>query len=352
MLFFRNPTQLHITRYSLRSMIHQEHTCQNHHSMKIAPLQVRTDTDMQNYLKRIRVSEKRVSSWAFQMKRIPCHIKKYHAGNRIRGSLTLEAALVFPLFVFLCVILLIPMRMMNWQRQIQAAVETVGEEISQYAYSAWLLGKEREGQMDESRDELAPDGMKDIFGFAAQAGIEAMVLGRIDKKWVRDVSFMRTAIENDMVHIVMTYRMPLPFSVFRIDSIKAEAVCVRRLWTGAEGNRKGNLLPGEDEMEEMVYVGRNSTRYHRNRNCHYLFNDLKRVQAGEMDGLRNQEGKRYYPCPSCKAADSKGPFFIMPWGTRYHSTGQCGAIRAYVQTVPLSEVEHLGECSYCGRGSK
>ena len=95
MLFFRNPTQLHITRYSLRSMIHQEHTCQNHHSMKIAPLQVRTDTDMQNYLKRIRVSEKRVSSWAFQMKRIPCHIKKYHAGNRIRGSLTLEAALVF-----------------------------------------------------------------------------------------------------------------------------------------------------------------------------------------------------------------------------------------------------------------
>ena len=109
------------------------------------------------------------------MKRIPCHIKKYHAGNRIRGSLTLEAALVFPLFVFLCVILLIPMRMMDRQRQIQAAVETVGEEISQYAYSAWLLGKGREGQMDESRDELAPDGMKDIFGFAAQAGIEAMV---------------------------------------------------------------------------------------------------------------------------------------------------------------------------------
>lgn len=155
MLFFRNPIQLHITRYSLRLMIHQEHTCQNHHSMKIAPLQVRTDTDMQNHLKRIRVSEKRVSSWAFQMKRIPCHIKKYHAGNRIRGSLTLEAALVFPLFVFLCVILLIPMRMMDRQRQIQAAVETVGEEISQYAYSAWLLGKGREGQMDESRDELA-----------------------------------------------------------------------------------------------------------------------------------------------------------------------------------------------------
>ena len=47
-----------------------------------------------------------------------------------------------------------------------------GEEISQYAYSAWLLGKEREGQMDESRDELAPDGMKDIFGFASRLGLK------------------------------------------------------------------------------------------------------------------------------------------------------------------------------------
>ena len=145
MLFFRNPTQLHITRYSLRSMIHQEHTCQNHHSMKIAPLQVRTDTDMQNYLKRIRVSEKRVSSWAFQMKRIPCHIKKYHAGNRIRGSLTLEAALVFPLFVFLCVILLIPMRMMDRQRQIQAAVETVGGRNQPVCIQRLAFGKGKRG---------------------------------------------------------------------------------------------------------------------------------------------------------------------------------------------------------------
>lgn len=352
MLFFRNPIQLHIIHHSLRSMIHQEHTCQNNHSMKIAPLQVRTNTDRQNHSERIRISGKRVSSWAFQMKQIPEHTKKYHAGNKSRGSLTLEAALVFPLFVFLCTVLLIPMRMMDRQRQIQAAVEAVGEKVSQYAYSACLLGKGDEEQMDESREE--PDGgdMKDIFGFASQAGIEAMVLRQIDKKWIRDVSFMGTAVENDMVHIVMAYRMPLPFSVFSMDSVKAEAVCVRRLWTGAEGNRKGNLLPGEEEKEEMVYIGRNSTRYHRNRNCHYLFNDLKQVQKGEMDGLRNQEGKRYYPCPSCGAADSKGPFFVMPWGTRYHSTGQCRAIRAYVRTVPLREVTYLGECSYCGRERK
>lgn len=350
MLFFRNSIQFHIIHHSLISMIHWKHTCQNNHSMKIAPLQVRTTTDMQKNSKRIRISEKRVSSWAFQMKRIPGDTKKQYADNKRRGSLTLEAALVFPLFVFFCVTLLIPMRIMDRQRQIQAAVESAGKEISQYAYGAYLWEQGKEGQMDESRDEPAENGMGDIFGGVSLAGITAMVLEKIDKKWVKDISFAGTAVEDDMVRIVMTYRMPLPFSVFRMDSVGAEAVCVRRLWTGAEGNREGDFLPEGEEKEEMVYIGRNSARYHRDRKCHYLFNDLRQVQAGEIDGLRNQEGKRYYPCPSCGAADSEGPFFVMPWGTRYHSTGQCGAIRAYVQAVPLSQVKHLGECSYCGGG--
>ena len=38
------------------------------------------------------------------------------------------------LFLFLCVCLMMPMKMMDRQRQIQAVVESVGEELSQYAY--------------------------------------------------------------------------------------------------------------------------------------------------------------------------------------------------------------------------
>ncbi len=351
MPFFRNSIQFHITHNSLISMIHREHTCQNNHSMKIAPLQVRTSTDLKKKPERVRISEKRVSSWAFQMKQISGHRERRPLEYKIRGSLTLEAALVFPLFVFLCMILLIPMRMMDRQRQIQAAVEAVGEEISQYAYAACLLEEGRGEEMDESRDNSVRDGLRGIFKGVSRAGIAAMVLDRIDRKWIQDVSFSGTAVDGDMVRIAMTYRMPLPFSVFRVDGIKAETVCSRRLWTGAEGKREGGPLPEGEEKEDMVYIGRNSVRYHRSRSCHYLFNDLKQAGAGELDGLRNQEGKRYYPCPSCEASVSEGPFFVMPWGTRYHSTGQCGAIRAYVQTVPLSQVEHLGECSYCGGGT-
>ena len=40
--------------------------------------------------------------------------------------------------------------------------------------------------------------------------------------------------------------------------------------------------------------------------------------------------------------------YIMKSGSRYHSDASCTAITAYVQAVKLSEVEHLGACSYCG----
>lgn len=241
------------------------------------------------------------------------------------------------------------MQLMDRQRQIQSVVESVGEDISQYAYGVYVMNKGKGKAVDLDRDDGESEDMSLFFKGAAEAYVRAAVLGRINGKWVRDVSFSGTEVGTDeMVRIVMKYRMLLPFSIFRTDSIEAEAVCSRRLWTGAGGNRGGADGGGTPEEEEMVYVGRDSTRYHRKRDCHYLYNDLKQVGAGEIEDLRNQDGKRYHPCSSCQAASFKGTFFVMPWGTRYHATGRCSSITAFVQTVPLSQVEHLGACSYCG----
>lgn len=348
MPFFRHNYKVHIlARHSESKMIWQTVTHQQKCLVKIAPLQVRNRINRM-YGKRS-VPGKRVSSWAFEANMVWRKERKRHLSTEAKGSLTLEAALVFPLFVFFCAILLIPMQLMDRQRQIQSVVESVGEDISQYAYGVYVMNKGKEKAVDLDRDDGESEDMSLFFKGAAEAYVRAAVLGRINGKWVRDVSFSGTEVGTDeMVRIVMKYRMLLPFSIFRTDSIEAEAVCSRRLWTGAGGNRGGADGGGTPEEEEMVYVGRDSTRYHRKRDCHYLYNDLKQVGAGEIEDLRNQDGKRYHPCSSCQAASFKGPFFVMPWGTRYHATGRCSSITAFVQTVPLSQVEHLGACSYCG----
>ena len=72
-------------------------------------------------------------------------------------------------------------------------------------------------------------------------------------------------------------------------------------------------MNGEKE-EIMVYIGRSSTRYHRQRNCHYLFHDLKKVSAEDVIGLRSQEGKKYKPCASCKNRGTGAYVYVLPYG--------------------------------------
>ena len=302
-----------------------------HNSFKkqteFAPLQVRNNRRILVY--EALCCEKRALSWASGFE---------------AGSLTLEAAMCLPLFLFVCIYMMMPMKMINRQRQIQAVVESVGEELSQYAYVEYCLLSGDEDQVDTERT----DG-EEVTALLASGYAAMKILGQIDRNWVESVSFDGTDIgTDDMVHIMMKYRMKLPFSVLGLDSVPVQHVCSRRMWNGADGgrNKDGGMSGGQED--ETVYIGKNSTRFHRRRTCHYLYNDLKAVAAGEVDSLRNQSGARYAPCKTCKTGSEGGMVYVMPYGTSYHLSKTCASIIAYVQAVPLSQAEHLGACSYCG----
>lgn len=319
MPFFQADNKINHTRNSIPFYLSQN---------KFAPLQVRS----QYYLTietNIKRRKKRALPWASWSE---------------AGSLTLEAAMCLPLFLFACVCLMMPMKMMDRQRQIQAVMESVGEELSQYAYLEYCIHTGNEELVDAQRTD--GEEMTGLLG----AGYAAMrILGQIDSGWIENVSFKGTDIgTDDMVRIVMEYRMKLPFSVLGLNSIPVQQVCSRRMWNGAEGGRGGNSGTSGEDTEETVYIGKHSTRYHRLRTCHYLNNDLEAVAAGEVDFLRNQSGARYKPCKTCKAGPGSGTVYVMPYGTSYHASRTCGSIVAYVQEVPLSQVIQLGECSYCG----
>ena len=79
-------------------------------------------------------------------------------------------------------------------------------------------------------------------------------LGGINREWVEAVSFEGTDIGTDeMVHIVMRYRLRLPFSVLGINSIPVEQVCSRRMWNGADGGRFGD---GGRDGDCLLYTSR------------------------------------------------------------------------------------------------
>lgn len=267
------------------------------------------------------------------------------------ASLTLEATLVLSLFVFAVVCLILPMKIMNTDRKIQAALESVGEDFSRYAYLKDVLDKGEASQVPGA-GEFAKAFCGHLVSGAAVGYAQVSVSGHIDTVMVKNVRMLRSSIleDGEMFDLILDYEVRMPFPVLGLSGIQRTARCRRRAWIGKAGIYGTQGEGSGDSRDEIVYVGKNSTRYHRNRSCHYLANNLSSVSYEELANMRNDGGGRYRACRICGSdAGTGGTVYIMPSGDSYHTTRSCRAIAAYVRAVRLSEVEHLGSCSYCSR---
>ncbi len=267
------------------------------------------------------------------------------------ASMTVEAALVLPLFLFAGVILMMPFRILDVERQMQAIVNSVGEDISQAAYL--MTGDGDTERMDS--DQRSAAGI-DVWGegvissLSAYGYAEAAVRLKAGELPVEGLSLSGSELLDDgeTVNLVVKYQMKLPFSVFGLDKIDCANACYLRAWVGQSGSGGAGAEQGAEE-DPIVYVGRDSTRYHVSASCHYLNNHLTAVSAGQIGNYRNSDGSRYTACARC-GGQAAGTVYIMPSGEHYHSSPSCSAIQAYVSAVHKSEVEYLGPCSYCSGG--
>lgn len=268
-----------------------------------------------------------------------------------KASLTVEAAMVLPLFLFSMVILMTPMKLMDEARRIQFSLDRAGQEISQYAYIMYQLGQ---GENKEGYE--TPELAGELAGILEKEGVLIYVRHKMDKQInlsrLKSVSFRRSSIlaDGETIDLIMDYRMKLPFSVFGLDSVPMTARSFRRAWIGMEGKAKNGEGKDGNQEDELVYVGRDSTRYHKSSTCHYLYNNISQVSLEEVTAMRNSSGAKYKPCSRCgRYANTGGSVYIMPGGEHYHSDRDCSSITAYVQAVPLSQVSYLGPCTYCSK---
>lgn len=271
--------------------------------------------------------------------------------RRITASLTLEATMVLSLFIFAVVCMILPMKIMNTDRKIQAALESVGEDFSRYAYLKDILDKGEAFNIPGAGD-FAKAFCGHLAAGAAEGYAQVMVIQHLDTDAVKHVRMLRSSIleDGEMFDLIFDYEIRMPFPVLGMKAIERTAHCRRRAWIGKPGKDGGSGSGESDREDETVYVGKNSTRYHRSRTCHYLANNLTSVLYDVVSELRNDSGGKYYACRVCGSGAGTGStVYIMPSGGSYHSTKNCTAIIAYVRAVRLSEVEHLGACSYCSR---
>jgi hypothetical protein len=263
----------------------------------------------------------------------------------ISASMTVEAAIAFPLFIFAMALILLPFRMMETTGKMQEVCEQICEDVCQYAYTSSRDVKELDPE-NSPKDQALYTGIS--VGIGAYAAAKAREAA--DDRFLGLINFIDSdcMTDGETVTIVLDYYYDLPFSVLGQGTLRQTVTSSRRAWIGKKRSSSDKGTGSEDDP--LVYVGKNSTRYHLSASCHYLSNNLKTVSAAQIESLRNADGGKYRPCAvCCRSGTDTGSFYIMPSGTAYHSQRTCRAIISYVKTVHLSEVESLGACSYCSR---
>lgn len=122
-------------------------------------------------------------------------------------------------------------------------------------------------------------------------------------------------------------------------------VCMKyRKWNGYDVL---NASEGIDE-EEYVYITESGTRYHKSASCYHLVVDIHSVPQSRVSVQRNEYGEKYRPCEYCKGSSS-GLLYITPDGNRYHISPTCSGLKRTIKAVKLSEVGGRSACSDCAK---
>lgn len=206
------------------------------------------------------------------------------------ASMTVEAALVLPLFLFAMANLLSLILMFQTFSAEEGKLHQAGRELSMLAY----------GQESTEADIrlVKVSAVKPLFPVAA---------------------FPAAAVVNG---------------------------CVMHKWIGYDLSRESG---GEtDDREELVYITQSGTVYHRERSCKYLNPSIQLISRDRAQNGENENGKRYTACQICGGAGEL--VYVTAGGERYHNTVTCSGLKRTIRSVTLEEAITAGRhaCSGCG----
>ena len=248
--------------------------------------------------------------------------------RELRGSLTIEASLVLPVFLFAMFLALSLVNLMRFHLNLQEAVHQETGKLALTAYREWNAspGSVRGDVLARLNDTLL-----------AKAPVKGGAGG---------VDFSNSKLDNrEVIEVNAVYEAKLPYDFFDLFHRKFCCRCLMHTYIGYEkGLDERSVKHGE---EEYVYMTETGTVYHKDRECTYLRLSIKEVDRAELKDLRNSSGHKYYACRSCGKA-AGGRVYITDDGTCYHSSLSCHGLKRTVNCIPLSEAGGRRVCSRCG----
>lgn len=271
--------------------------------------------------------------------------------KKLKGAMTVEAAMVLPIFVFFILSMGFLIEIVRIQIHIGCALGQVAKEIAQYGYVNETIKTIGSKNLNEKNENLT-DKIVPVLGLLYAENRVVELSGReylndsIMVNGSRGISLIgsNTKKDNKWVSLIASYEVNIPFLPIPNSKIKLTQHAKSHLWIGFVKD----IYLNEKEGDRIVYMTTYGSRYHLNRNCKYLNIKTKAISSEFVKSARNKSGGKYYPCPRCAGAYSDS-YFITDYGNSYHTVADCTAIFRNIIEKSLSEVEGIYPCcSSCG----
>ena len=249
---------------------------------------------------------------------------------RLRASMTLEAAIVLPIFLFFLLSLSSAIEMIRLHNQLQAALFDTGNRVA-------LLACEQSGKPLSSL--ISSFYVRNcIVEFVGEEYLEESPLadgaGSL-RLWESEM-----LSGEDELEIVLTYEVR-PLALFPgVKDFRMANRYVSHLWNGYE-------IPQNPSEKGLVYVTQYGEAYHTNRNCTYLVLAVYRVRSETIAYERNEKGERYRPCELCSHGEMPESVYLAREGECYHRDRQCSGLKRTVIAIPEEESGGYRPCSRC-----
>lgn len=284
-----------------------------------------------------------------------------------KGSMTVEATIVLPIFLFFFLALMSLLDMIRLQGNISIALWNTGRELAIYSgtHSEAFKNIPPTGhhQGEQGQEETGNSGKKgdnnDLFEdvLVGYGYVKQQLVHYLGKDYLEDSPLKRGAsslqfIESDIftaggdIDLVVTYEVSPLVSIPGFWRFRMANRYYGHSWGGYGGTAVGIQ---QDEEEVLVYVTKNSEVYHLTSSCSNLLLKIRATTPILLDQERNNGGSKYKACEYCGKGKMPSEIYVSSEGDKYHYSKDCQGLKRTYSVVPLSEVEmDHRPCSRCG----
>lgn len=262
--------------------------------------------------------------------------------GKISAGMTVEAAVVLPLFLFFFLNLSCAVEIIRLHGNLQLALWEVASRLSVYGYA--LEQKEQNTLAEELSGIALSYGYirSEMVKYVGEEYLDASPLTH----GAKGLQFLESEVfsEGDYFEINVTYSISPWINLAGFHSFRMANRYYGHFWNGYE-------IPdaaGQENALDTVYVTENAEVYHADRGCSHLNISVSQVAFRNVDSCRNINGGTYTPCEKCFGKTGGGIVYITEEGNRYHSSRSCSGLKRTVYSVLLVEAQKYDVCKRCG----